>query len=124
MDPYIYKYNRATPLASYMNASSIGTGLIDIVSKNENFLLDVGPTADETVIDIEQRSLREAGIWIKDHAEAIFNPTYWFVTPEEGDHIRLTISRYAFHIHALSKPNGTLTLHSPPGLFRGLVVTR
>lgn len=33
-------------------------------------------------------------------------------------------AHYAFHIHALSNPNGTLTLHSPPGLFRGLVVTR
>lgn len=113
MDPYSYGYNRATPLASYMNASSIVTGLIDIVSKNGNFLLDVGPTANGTIIDIEQRNLREAGTWIKDHAEAIFNTTYWFVTPEEGDNIRFTISQDAFYIHTLTKPNGTLTLHSP-----------
>ena len=113
MDPYSYGYNRATPLASYMNASSIVTGLIDIVSKNGNFLLDVGPTANGTIIDIEQRNLREAGTWIKDHAEAIFNTTYWFVTPEEGDHVRFTISQDAFYIHALSQPNATLTLHSP-----------
>jgi len=113
MDPYSYGYNRATPLASYMNASSIVTGLIDIVSKNGNFLLDVGPTANGTIIDIEQRNLREAGTWIKDHAEAIFNTTYWFVTPEEGDNIRFTISQDAFYIHTLAKPNGTLILHSP-----------
>ncbi|KAJ5682999.1 hypothetical protein N7462_006164 [Penicillium macrosclerotiorum] len=113
MDPYSYGYNRATPLASYMNASDIVTGLIDIVSKNGNFLLDVGPTADGTIIDVEQQHLRQAGSWIKSHAESIFNTTYWFVTPEEGDEIRFTMSQDAFYIHTLSKPNATLTLSSP-----------
>ncbi len=113
MDPFSYGYNRATPLASYMNASSIVTSLIDIVSKNGNFLLDVGPTANGTIVDIEQQHLRQAGLWIKNHAEAIFNTTYWFVTPEEGENIRFTISSDAFYIHALAKPNSTLTLSSP-----------
>ncbi|KAJ5490744.1 hypothetical protein N7539_002311 [Penicillium diatomitis] len=113
MDPFSYGYNRATPLASYMNASEIVTSLIDIVSKNGNFLLDVGPTANGTIIDVEKQHLREAGKWIKSHAEAIFNTTYWFVTPQEGDNIRFTISEDAFYIHALAKPNSTLTLNSP-----------
>ncbi|KAJ5167529.1 uncharacterized protein N7482_006310 [Penicillium canariense] len=113
MDPYSYGYNRATPLASYMNASGIVTGLIDIISKNGNFLLDVGPTANGTIVDIEQQHLRQAGTWIKGHAEAIFNTTYWFVTPEEGDHVRFTISQDAFYIHTLAKPNSTLILSSP-----------
>jgi alpha-L-fucosidase len=113
MDPFSYGYNRATPLASYMNASSIVTSLIDIISKNGNFLLDVGPTANGTIVDIEQQHLRQAGDWIKSHAEAIFNTTYWFVTPEEGENIRFTISPDAFYIHSLAKPNSTLTLSSP-----------
>jgi alpha-L-fucosidase len=113
MDPFSYGYNRATPLASYMNARAIVTSLIDIISKNGNFLLDVGPTANGTIVDIEQQHLREAGVWIKSHAEAIFNTTYWFVTPEEGENIRFTISPDAFYIHALAKPNSTLTLSSP-----------
>jgi alpha-L-fucosidase len=113
MDPFSYGYNRATPLASYMNASSIVTSLIDIISKNGNFLLDVGPTANGTIVDIEQQHLRQAGVWIKSHAEAIFNTTYWFVTPEEGENIRFTISPDAFYIHSLAKPNSTLNLSSP-----------
>ena len=35
-----------------------------------------------------QRNLREAGAWINTHAEAIFNTTYWFATPEEGEVVR------------------------------------
>lgn len=113
MDPYSYGYNRATPLASYMNASGIVTSLIDIVSKNGNFLLDVGPMANGTILDVEQQHLRQAGTWIKSHAEAIFNTTYWFVTPEEGNNVRFTMSQDAFYIHSLVEPNSTLTLSSP-----------
>ncbi|KAJ5948367.1 hypothetical protein N7466_001382 [Penicillium verhagenii] len=122
MDPYSYGYNRATPLASYMNASTIVTSLVDIVSKNGNFLLDVGPTANGTILDIEQLHLRQAGKWIKTHEEAIFNTTYWFVTPEEGD-VRFTISQEAFYIHTITKPNNTLSLSSPVPWVEGDQVT-
>jgi alpha-L-fucosidase len=113
MDPFSYGYNAATPDDQYMNASTIVTSLIDIVSKNGNFLLDVGPTANGTIIAVEQQHLREAGVWIKSHAEAIFNTTYWFVTPEEGDNIRFTQTLDAFYIHCMAQPNGTIVLESP-----------
>lgn len=46
MDPFSYGYNRDTPDSAYLTADGIVTSLIDIVSKNGNFLLDVGPTAN------------------------------------------------------------------------------
>jgi alpha-L-fucosidase len=113
MDPYSYGYNRATPEEAYMTPGAIVTSLVDIVSKNGNLLLDIGPTANGTIIEIEQRNLRIAGAWIKDHAEAIFNTTYWFVTPEEGQAVRFTQSSNAFYIATLYPPNGTLVLESP-----------
>jgi alpha-L-fucosidase len=113
MDPYSYGFNRATPVSAYMNASTLVTSLVDIVSKNGNFLLDIGPKADGTIVDVEQKTLREAGIWIKGHAEAIFNTTYWFVTPEEGN-ARFTRTQDAFYISVLERPkNGLLQLESP-----------
>ena len=113
MDPFSYGYNRATPESDYLTPQGIVTSLIDIVSKNGNFLLDVGPTANGTIIDIEQRNLRAAGTWIKSHAEAIFNTTYWFITPSEGEAIRFTQNQNAFYILTLYQPNSTLVLNSP-----------
>ena len=113
MDPFSYGYNRATPEDAYLTPGAIVTSLLDIVSKNGNFLLDVGPTANGTIIEIEQRNLRTAGSWIKDHGEAIFNTTYWFITPEEGEAVRFTQSQNAFYISTLYPPNGTLVLDSP-----------
>ena len=96
---------------------------MDIISKNGNFLLDVGPTANGTIIAIEQENLRAAGIWIKSHAEAIFNTTYWFVTPEEGETIRFTQNANAFYITTLDAPNATLVLNSPVPYVPGDAVT-
>ena len=123
MDPYSYSYNRATPTSSYMNASTIVTSLIDIVSKNGNLLLDIGPQADGTIIDVEQHNLREAGTWIRTHTEAIFNTTYWFVTPEEGNDIRFTTTLDAFYILVMNSIPSTLQLTSPIPWIEGDQVT-
>ncbi|PSR78419.1 glycoside hydrolase superfamily [Coniella lustricola] len=123
MDPFSYGYNRATPEDEYILPERIVTVLMDIISKNGNFLLDVGPQENGTIIAIEQQNLRAAGVWIKSHSEAIFNTTYWTVTPEEGDYVRFTQTPDAFYITALSAPNSTLTVNSPVPYISGDQVT-
>jgi alpha-L-fucosidase len=123
MDPFSYGYNRATPISAYITPSEIVTSLIDIVSKNGNFLLDIGPQANGTIVDIEKKNLRDAGVWIKSHGEAIFNTTYWFITPEEGDTVRFTQTPDAFYILTLYAPNATLVLDSPVPYVAGDQVT-
>ncbi|KAH8433485.1 uncharacterized protein LDX57_011119 [Aspergillus melleus] len=122
MDPYSYGYNRATPLARYMNASAIVTSLVDIVSKNGNFLLDIGPMADGRILDVEARHLREAGEWIGSHGEAVFNTTYWFVSPDEGE-VRFTTTLDAFYIVSLTRPVDRLVLRYPVPWVEGDRVT-
>lgn len=106
MDPYSYGYNRATPDAAYMNATTIVYTLVDMVSKNGNLLLDIGPRADGTIVDAEVANLKEAGAWIHAHGEAIFNTTYWFVQSEivDGPDVRFTQTDDAFYILFLEKP--------------------
>ncbi|KAL3418009.1 glycoside hydrolase family 29 protein [Phlyctema vagabunda] len=118
MDPYSYGYNRATAPESYMNASTVVNYLVDMVSKNGNFLLDIGPKADGTIEPMEVAHLKDAGVWIKANAEAVFNTTYWFVTPESGD-VRFTQTQDAFYILSLVKPNGTLVVDSPVPILEG-----
>ncbi|TVY19356.1 Plasma alpha-L-fucosidase [Lachnellula arida] len=118
MDPYSYGYNRATAPESYMNSSTIVNYLVDMVSKNGNFLLDVGPMANGTIDSTEVAHLREAGTWIKANSEAIFNTTYWFITPETGD-VRFTQTQDAFYIIALTKPTETFIVDVPVPILSG-----
>lgn len=119
MDPYSYGYNRATPSEAYMNASALIYSLVDMVSKNGNFLLDIGPRADGTIVQAEMDHLREAGKWIKAHEEAIFNTTYWFIQSEipGGPDVRFTQTDDAFYILFLEEPvidvDGTVVIEAP-----------
>ncbi|KAJ9319051.1 CAZyme family GH29 [Paecilomyces variotii] len=65
MDPFSCGYNRATAPEAYINASSLIYNLVDIISKNGNFLLDIRLKADRTIVDdAEVQHLRETGKWI------------------------------------------------------------
>ncbi|KAI1302902.1 alpha-L-fucosidase [Xylaria venustula] len=125
MDPYSYGYNAATPDSAYMNASTLIRTLVDVVSKNGNLLLDVGPRADGTIVQPEVDSLREAGRWIRSHGEALFNTTYWFVQTEvigDGLNVRFTQTDDAFYLLFLDRPvveNGIVRVPAPLPILKG-----
>jgi len=51
--------------------------LVDIVSKNGNLLLNVGPKPDGTLREEEVKTLKEIGKWLKVNGEAIYGSRPW-----------------------------------------------
>ncbi|WP_406118085.1 alpha-L-fucosidase [Streptomyces sp. NBC_00989] len=124
LDPFSYGYNRATPDDGYMTAEEVVRNLVDIVSKNGNFLLDIGPRADGTIPEIMQTRLRETGRWLRVNGEAIYDTTYWSRMAQLGEDLRFTVRPdEAFYIHSLAKPSARLTVEAPIPIRSGDKVT-
>ena len=62
---------------SFKSAETIVDQLVDIVSKNGNLLLNVGPRSDGTIPEQIQSTLRDVGSWLSVNGEAIYGTRPW-----------------------------------------------
>ncbi len=67
---------------TYKSPQTLVWQLIDVVSKNGNLLLNIGPRSDGTIPNEAQTVLREIGAWLRVNGEAIYSTRPWRVYGE------------------------------------------
>jgi len=72
-----FGYNQADDEQSYISAATVIRMLVDIVSKNGNLLLNVGPRADGSIHELQRECLLGLGAWLEVNGEAIRGTRPW-----------------------------------------------
>lgn len=122
-----FGYNRAEGEAETIAPGELIALLVDIVSKNGNLLLDVGPEADGTIPPVQMDRLVKLGTWLKQNGEAIYDTKPWIRAEgksAEGDELRFTRKGEDLYVTVLGKPKAdTLTLADVPAK-QGIAITQ
>lgn len=118
----------------YRDAKSLIDELVDVVSKNGNLLLNIGPESDGTIPEQARAILLEMGAWLRINGEAIYGSRPWLLYGEgptkvtsttmnsdrqefTAEDIRFTTHNGALYAIALGWPtDGELRVRT---LFRG-----
>jgi alpha-L-fucosidase len=96
--------------------------LVETVSKNGNFTLNLSPRADGDIPETQQNTLREIGRWLKLNGEAIYGTHNWIqysdtaeppLTPPSEHTLYFTVKSNALYVLIVgSWPQPTITIPS------------
>ena len=102
-----FGYNQADDEDSYLSADAVIRVLVDIVSKNGNLLLNVGPRADGSIHELQRKCLLGLGAWLDVNGEAIRGTRPWSraeSTTSAGVPVRFTRRDNALYVLLLDTP--------------------
>jgi alpha-L-fucosidase len=111
---YSFGYNRMETDEQLLSSAQLIKMFIDIVSKNGNLLINVGPKADGTIPENQLKPLKDLGSWLKQNGEGIYDSRPWTRSSQVLDdrtEVRFTRKRGVLYVYFLSVPkNRTITI--------------
>lgn len=107
---YSFGYNQAEDDRHSLSGEALIRMLIDVVSKNGNLLINVGPAADGSIPALQLAAMRAMGAWLGENGGAIYGTRPWIRFGEPLAPLRYTASSDAVHVHTLDPTTGELGL--------------
>ena len=88
-----FGYNQFEPEDVFLTEEELIRSFVDIVSRNGNLLLNVGPKSNGEIPEIQETRLQQLGTWLAVNGEAIYGTRPWLRAEGEtgaGDPVRFT----------------------------------
>lgn len=108
---FSFGYNQSEDQRHSLSGGELVRLLIDVVSKNGNLLINVGPRADGSIPDVQRAAMRDLGEWLQDNGDAVYGTRPWIRSSEEtGAPRAYTTSEATVHVHVLDPSTGSIEL--------------
>ncbi|HMS36158.1 MAG TPA: alpha-L-fucosidase, partial [Arachnia sp.] len=108
---FSFGYNQEEDARHSLSGAELIRLLVDVVSKNGNLLINVGPRADGSIPELQLAAMRELGAWLGTNGEAVYGTRPWIRAGEPtGAPVSYTTTGDAVHVHALDPAVGELRL--------------
>jgi hypothetical protein len=92
-----------------------------VISRNGNFLVNIGPKADGTIVPEQLERLHAMGDWLKINAEAIYGTRYWKNCEQKNEHLAFTTRGKILYAVKLAEPSTPFTITGSAGWNAGQV---
>lgn len=107
-----WTYDRTETAEDLLTGEKLVHLFCDIVSKNGNLLINVGPTAEGRIPPIQRTPLEALGRWLDRYGEAVYGTTYWVTSENDRSDVpvRYTLGDGYLYAVLFEWPGATLRL--------------
>ena len=108
---YSFGYNRVEGDVQLLSSEELIHLFVDVVSKNGNLLLNVGPKADGNIPENQLQRLTDLGDWMTINSEGIYDTHCWKMPSsklKDGTEVRFTQKANDIYVFLLSNPKNNV----------------
>lgn len=89
--------------------------MVEVISRNGNFLINIGPKADGTIPAWQEVRLRAMGDWLKINGNAIYGSRYWKAYEQENEDLSFTTNGEKLYAIKCAEPTAPFVIEATSG---------
>ena len=94
----------------YKSIENVIHEMVEVISRNGNFLVNIGPKPDGTIPEPQMERLMAMKSWLKINGEAIYGTRYWKVSGQKNEHLAFTTKGKTLYAIKLKEPTSAFTI--------------
>lgn len=107
---FSFGYNQAEGPEHTLSGQALIRLLVDVVSKNGNLLINVGPRADGSIPELQQQSMAAMGSWLRANGDAIYGTRSWVRAGDAANAVSYTQNDGRLFVQGTDPAAGELAL--------------